>query len=47
MIYVGEFKNFKFNGKGTLTAKAKLGDLTQPSYEGDFVDGDFNGHGKL
>ena len=38
--YEGEFKDGKYNGKGTMTSAD--GDV----YEGEFKDGDWNGHGK-
>jgi hypothetical protein len=45
-IYVGEFKNGKPDGQGSLTYPSALRSGAPPSkYVGEFKDGDFNGQG--
>ena len=43
-IYIGQFKNDKYEGKGVLYYNYKK---KKVKYEGDFIEGKYNGKGKL
>jgi len=45
--YVGMLRKYKPNGKGTLYIKGKRNNKYKIKYYGDFVDGNFDGNGKI